>query len=54
MNDSKTTSSNNITKSDSEKTKTDSSIEKNKKTVHDRPAIFIEDTKDSKFYNLSK
>ena len=54
MNDMKTTSSNNITKSDMEKAKTDSNSDKNKKTAHDRPAIFIEETKDSKYYNLSK
>ncbi len=36
------------------KMRTDSRGKKNKKAAHDRPAIFIEDTKNSKYFNLKK
>ena len=54
MNDFKTTSFSSIAKSDMKKTRTNSRGKKIKKTAHDRPAIFIEDTKDSKYFNLKK
>ena len=54
MNNMKNTNSNGLAKSDLEKARTNFSNKKNKMTSHDRPAIFIEDTKDPKQYNLSK
>ena len=51
MGDIKTTSSSNLTKPSMEKAKADTNSEKNKMTAHDRPAVFIEDVKYSKYYN---